>query len=221
MSETRVAAPGVPSAAAQGGLPGVGGDPLGGLQPRRQEGQPATAEEGATEPPMRVQEFAGGRERANQPLAGEPPSKEGGCSTKEGAGRRRRSWGLTPGPWSRPATQLPAGDPGERPPPEPLAQKWGKRERDRCRGERLCWRNQGRKARGAKGPAAKPAWEWILLALCLWGPLQMGTALVLKGNHVEGEVFAFDALRCKYSRAHRPCPLLGAPVLRQRANQDG
>ena len=41
----------------------------------------------------------------------------------------------------------------------------------------------------------------ILLALCLWGALQRGTALVLKGNRVEGEVFAFDALRCDNSHA--------------------
>ena len=44
-------------------------------------------------------------------------------------------------------------------------------------------------------------WEWILLALCLWGALQMGAALVLKGNRVEGEVFAFDTLRCDNSHA--------------------
>ena len=53
----------------------------------------------------------------------------------------------------------------------------------------------------AKGPTAKPAWEWILLVLCLWGALQMGAALVLKGNRVEGEVFAFDTLRCNNSQA--------------------
>ena len=29
----------------------------------------------------------------------------------------------------------------------------------------------------------------------------MGAALVLKGNRVEGEVFAFDALRCDNSHA--------------------
>ena len=37
--------------------------------------------------------------------------------------------------------------------------------------------------------------------LCLWGALQMGAALVLKGNRIEGEVFAFDALRCDTSHA--------------------
>ena len=35
----------------------------------------------------------------------------------------------------------------------------------------------------------------------LVGALQMGAALVLKGNWVEGEVFAFDALRCDNSHA--------------------
>ena len=53
----------------------------------------------------------------------------------------------------------------------------------------------------AKGPTARPAWEWILLALCLWGNPRVGAALVLKGNRVEGEVFAFDALRCDNSHA--------------------
>ena len=38
------------------------------------------------------------------------------------------------------------------------------------------------KARRTEGPTARPAWEWILLALCLWSALQRGTALVLKGN---------------------------------------
>ena len=68
-------------------------------------------------------------------------------------------------------------------------------------GARPCRRDWGGKARGARGPPTKPMWEWILLALCLWGTLQMGTALVLKGNQVEGEVFAFDALRCDSSHA--------------------
>ena len=57
-------------------------------------------------------------------------------------------------------------------------------------------RRRGRRARRAKEPAAQTAWEWILLALCLWSALRGGAALVLKGNCVEGEVFAFDALRC-------------------------
>ena len=97
------------------------------------------------------------------------------------------------------------GDPGERPPPEPLAQKWGRRERDRCGGECLCRQNQGQKTRRAKGPTTKPAWEWILLALCLWGTLQIGTSLVLKGNRVEGEVFAL--MHCD-AKTHRPLPAI-------------
>ena len=81
--ETRAAVPGVLSTGAQGERePGVGVDPLGGPQLRRREGQPVTGEEGATGPPTQTQEFSGGRERADQPLAGEAPSKEGGCSTE-------------------------------------------------------------------------------------------------------------------------------------------
>ena len=94
MTATRAAAPGVPPVAAQRELePGVGGDPPGRPQPRGREGQPATGEERATEPPPRAQEFGGGRERADRPLAGEPPSKGEGCSAKEGTGRRRGKWG--------------------------------------------------------------------------------------------------------------------------------
>ena len=66
--------------------------------------------------------------------------------------------------------------------------------------------------RRTEGPTARPAWEWILLALCLWSTLHMGAALVLKWNRIEGEVFAFAALRCNNSLAW-PCLLLGAPVL--------
>ena len=54
----------------------------------------------------------------------------------------------------------------------------------------------GTEDKESKGPDCQAAWEWILLALCLWVALQMGAALVLKGNCVEGEVFAFNALRC-------------------------
>ena len=64
--------------------------------------------------------------------------------------------------------------------------------RGECRGRR--------RARRAKEPAARTAWDWILLALCLWSALRVGTALVLKGNRVEGEVFAFDTLQ--YDNSH-------------------
>ena len=39
-----------------------------------------------------------------------------------------------------------------------------------------------------------------MLALVLWGVLQVGAVLVLKGSR-EGEVFAFDALRFDHSHA--------------------
>ena len=51
----------------------------------------------------------------------------------------------------------------------------------------------------AEGPTARAIWGWVLLALGLWGVLQVGAALVLKGSRERGEVFAFDALRCDHS----------------------
>ena len=51
------------------------------------------------------------------------------------------------------------------------------------------------------GLAAKAIWGWILLALGLWGILQVGAALVLKGSRERVEVFAFDVLRCDNSYA--------------------
>ena len=65
--------------------------------------------------------------------------------------------------------------------------------------------------RRAEGPTAGPIWGWILLALGLWGVLQVGAALVLKGSRKRGEVFAFATLRCNHSYAvtrhsgHRVC----------------
>ena len=53
--------------------------------------------------------------------------------------------------------------------------------------------------RRAEGPTAKATWGWILLALGLWGVLQVGAALVRKGSRKRGEVFAFDALHCDHS----------------------
>ena len=106
--------------------------------------------------------------------------------------------GHTPGQGKRPGGGLHAG---KRPASEPPAQGWARKEPGRHGGGRQCRRSRRGKARRTEGPAARPAWEWILLALCLWGALQRGTALVLKGNHVEGEVFAFNALRCDNSHA--------------------
>ena len=63
----------------------------------------------------------------------------------------------------------------------------------------------GESGSGRRGePRAQPPGlprGWILLALGLWGVLQVGAALVLKGSRVGGEVFAFDALRCDNSHA--------------------
>ena len=73
-SETRAAAPGVPPGAAPGRLePGVGGDLLGGPQPRRGEGQPAAREERAPAPLRAATESGGEREQADPPLVEEPP----------------------------------------------------------------------------------------------------------------------------------------------------
>ena len=172
MSETRAAAPGVPPGAAQGGLgPRGGGDLLGGPQPRRGEGQPATREGRAAAPPPGAPESGRGREKKDPPLVEGPPSKEGGCSAKGVAGREREQWRRTPGPWEHSAGRLHAG---ERPALEPLAQRWGKREPGRRGCERCCGRNRERKTRRAKGPTAKAAWEWICShyacgALCRWG----------------------------------------------------
>ena len=172
----------------------------GGPKPSGREGPPAAGEEGATESPPRAQEFGRGRERADQPRAGEPPSQKGGYNSEEEAGGSREQRERARGPWGRSTEQLLAGDTGERATLKPPARQWERGERDRRGGERRCRRSQGRKTRRVKGHA-KPAWEWILLALCLWGTLQMGAALVLKGNHMEGEVFAFDTLRCDNSHA--------------------
>ena len=143
-SGTRAAVLGATPTTAQGELePGVGGDPLGVPQPRGREGQPATGEERATEPPQRAQGFSGGRGRPDRILAEEPPGKgrplaEGGRSAQGEAGRRRGRGGLPLGPWRQPEERLPSGDPGGRAPPKPLAQKREKRERDHCGGECLC-----------------------------------------------------------------------------------
>ena len=91
---------------------------------------------------------------------------------------------------------------GEGPTFERTGHKWEKRGPSHRGGdERRGRRRRGQGRRRAEGPTAKTAWEWILLALCLWSTLQVGAALVLKGNRVEGEVFAFDALRCDNSHA--------------------
>ena len=134
----------------------------------------------------------------NPPLVEGPPREREGCSAEEAARRVGAQQGHTPSQGQRPGGRLHAG---ERPASEPPAQGQEGREPGRRGGGRRCRGSQRWRARRTEGPAARLAWEWILLALCLWGALQGGAALVLKGNRVEGEVFAFDALRCNNSHA--------------------
>ena len=77
-SEARATAPGMPPGAALRRVePGGGGDPLGGPQPRRGEGQPAAREERATAPRQGATESGEEWEKAGPPLVKEPPDKEG------------------------------------------------------------------------------------------------------------------------------------------------
>ena len=199
----------MPPGATQGGLePGGGGDLLGGPQPCRGEGQPAARGERAAALLQVAPEPGGQREKGDPPLVEELPNKEGGFNAGEAAGRERVPGGHTPGLREKSAGRLHAG---ERPALEPPAHKWERREPGHHGIECRWGRSRGWKTRRAKGPTTRPPWEWILLALCLWGTLRVGAALVLKGNCIEGEVFAFD--RCVRQLA-RPCPLFGAPVLR-------
>ena len=107
-------------------------------------------------------------------------------------GETRETWGR-----KRQGDRGPGGGPASK----SGSRKQEEREPGCRRGECQGRRRRGRRARRTKEPAAKTAWDWILLALCLWSALRVGTALVLKGNHVEGEVFAFDTLRCDNSHA--------------------
>ena len=164
----------MPPGAAQEGLePGGGEDLLGGPQPRRGERQPAASEGKATAPLLAAPESGGEEGKADPPLVEEPPSKEGACSAKEAVGREGAQWGHTPACGRNCQGDL---TPGEGPTFERAGHKWEKREPGRRGGERRGGQNRGRRMKRAQGPTAKPAWEWILLALCLWGALQMGAA---------------------------------------------
>ena len=78
---------------------------------------------------------------------------------------------------------LPDVCPKGEPPQEKAPQGPGRRRREGHaeRDHRL--KGRKRKARGAGDAVLHPKWSWI------------------KGNRVEGEVFAFDALRCDNSHA--------------------
>ena len=210
-SRTRAAVPGVPPRAAPGRVgPGGGGNPLGGPQPGRGDGQPAAGWKEAAAPPQGATEAEEEWEKAGPPLGEEPPG-EGGTASGGGATGKRGSRGAEGAaeregaPWrhtkyiGEEATRLRGVGGG------PAVESAGRKQEERGPGhrgsERRGRRRRGRRTRGAKGPAAKTAWDWILLALCLWSALQAGAALVLKGNRVEGEVFAFNVLRCNNSHA--------------------
>ena len=207
VSETRTAAPGVPSGAAQGGLePGRGGDPPGGPQLRGQEGQPAAGKEGATESPLRAQEFGRGRVRADQPLAGEPPSPEVGYYTKEG-GVGAESNGNAPGARggdprgsslreTQERGQLLSRQPGS-----------GRGENEIAMGESAAAgkiRGGGQEELRAQPPSLRGSGFCLR---CACGALCRGRSVCLR--------------RAEMQQLARPCPLFGAPVLRQGANQDG
>ena len=87
------AAPRMPPGATQEGLePGRGEDLLGGPQARRGERQPAAREGRAGAPLLAAPESGGGEGKADPPLGGEPPSKEGACGHKEAEGREGAQW---------------------------------------------------------------------------------------------------------------------------------
>ena len=198
-SGIRVATLGVPTGAATGGAePGRGGDPLVGFQPRRREGPPAVGEEGATAPRQGLTESEGGWEGAGLPLGEQPLGKGGICGAKR-TGEGERALRRDGGDLGKEAARRRGTGGG--PAGESRSRKQEEREPGRRGGECRGRRRRGQRARRAKEPAAKTAWDWILLALCLWSTLRVGTALVLKGNRVEGEVFAFDALQCDNSHA--------------------
>ena len=154
---------------------GGGEDPSAKSGPLRGDGPPAAGAERAAAARPGAAESEEERERAGPPLGEQLP----GGGYNRGAERTR---GRERAPWR---------DTGN------LEEKVAGCRRGKCQSRRR-W---GRRARRAEEPAAQSAWEWILLALCLWSALLAGAALVLKGNRVEGEVFAFDALRCDNSHA--------------------
>ena len=137
-------------------------------------------------------------EKAGLPLREEPSGKGGARSAERAAEREGAPWRHTKDIGEEATRLLGAGG---GPAIESAGCKQEEREPGHRRSERWGGQRRGRRTRGAKGPAAKTAWDWILLALCLWSALQVGAALVLKGNRMEGEVFAFDALRCDNSHA--------------------
>ena len=178
------AALGVLPRAAPGRVEPSGGEnPLGGPQPHRGEGQSAAEEEQAAAPRQGATESEGEWEEAGPPLVEEPLGKGEACGTERAAGRQGALWGHAGDLGEEAAMRL---GPGEGP---ALGGAGCKREA-RMRGHRVRGhrgrRRQGRRRRDATKPTTKTAWEWILLAWCLWSALQVGAALVLKGTEWRG-----------------------------------
>ena len=187
--------PGVPWGPAQGELaPEACGDSPGRPQPHRREGQPAAQGGEATAPPRGGTKPDRGGDMAGPPLVGAPPGQEGDYGAGGATGGKGEEWGHSGGQQAISGERPPAGRRGTSEPPNPRRErsKPGRQGGERSREQRV-----GR----AEGPTARPTWGWILLALGLWGVLQVGTALVLKESRKRGEVFAFDALHCGHSHA--------------------
>ena len=139
--------------------------------------------------------MSGDQARRRKGYGEAPPGQEGDYGAREAAGRKGEEWGRCGDQQAISGGQPPAA--GRRTTSEPPNPRRQRNKPGRPGGER----SQEQRVRRAKGPTARPAWGWILLALGLWGVLQVGTALVLKGSRERGEVFAFDALRCDHSHA--------------------
>ena len=198
-AENWATGPGMLRGAGREGLePGECGGWPGKPQPRQGEGGPTAQERKAPAPPRATAEPDGGGERGNPPLVEEPPGQEGDYGAEEVAGTR--------GAWWERGGDRRVGSVGQ-PPAErgATSESPGTRQRKGDPGRQGSAHGSGQKreqrARRAEGPTAGATCGWILLALGLWGVLQVGVALVLKGSRERGEVFAFDALRCDHSPA--------------------
>ena len=92
-SGTRAATPGVLPRAAPGGVePGGGGNPLGGPQPGRGEGQPAAGWKGAAAPRQGATEAEEEWEKAGPPLGETPPEKGEARGVGRAAEREGAPW---------------------------------------------------------------------------------------------------------------------------------
>ena len=139
-------------------------------------------EERAAAPRQGMTESEEEWERAGPPLGEQPPGRGEVCGAER------------PGEGER-APQRDRGDLGEEAARRrgagggPAIESRGSEQDEKgpgCQGgECRGIRRRGQRTRRAKEHAAKTAWEWILLALCLWSTLRVGAALVLKGNRVE------------------------------------